>query len=178
LFYADGLAQRGDCRRLSAAAGKMACDSPSMPLTFLPARCAPALLALGMLLGGCDAPSAESEQETAQKLHGTWLRETSDDAVRARRILVLQPDGAFRESVRIVDAAGAITEQQHAGTWIHDGTNLKRKYTLMNGQPPSRLNVPFATFEIRFETRNEFVGVDHIHGNRIRYRRVAPDTRP
>lgn len=147
-----------------------------MPLTFLPARCAPALLALGFLLGGCDAPSAESEQDTAQKLHGTWLRETSDDAVRARRILVLQPDGVFRESVRIVDAAGAITEQEHAGTWIHDGTNLKRKYTSVNGQPPSRLNLPFATFQISFDSPREFRGVDHIHGNKIEYRRVAADT--
>ena len=149
-----------------------------MPFALFPARRGAALLVVALLLGGCDVLVAEGELETAEKLHGTWLRESDDAQVRARRILVLQPDGAFHEKVRIVDNAGKTTEQLHQGTWIYDGTNLKRKYTLMNGEPPSRLNVPFATFEIRFETRNEFVGVDHIHGNRIRYERVAPDTQP
>ncbi|MEJ5991220.1 hypothetical protein WG902_14555 [Ramlibacter sp. PS3R-8] len=149
-----------------------------MPGPVLPARCAAMLLAAGLLLGGCDAPSAGEAQDTEQKLHGTWLRESNEAAIRARRILVLRPDGVFQETVRIVDAAGKATTQNHEGTWIYDGTNLKRKYTLMNGEPPSRLNLPFATFEIRFETRNEFVGVDHIHGNRIRYERVAADTQP
>ena len=143
---------------------------------FQPARRAGLLVAAAWLLGGCE--ERLSEEDNAQKLHGTWLRETEDGGVRARRILVLQADGAFQEKVRIIDSAGQATEQQHAGTWIYDGTNLKRKYTLMNGQPPSRLNLPFATFEIRFETRNEFVGIDHIHGNRIRYQRVGPETKP
>ena len=63
-----------------------------------------------------------------------------------------------------------------AGTWFHDGTNLKRKYTVMNGQPSSRLKLPFATFEIRFASRNEFVGTDHVHRNTVRYERVSPQT--
>lgn len=149
-----------------------------MPPPSFSARRGTALLALGLLLGGCDAAAPDSGQDTAQQLHGTWLRESDDAQIRARRILVLQPDGVFREKVRIVESSGKATEQEHQGTWIYDGTNLKRKYTLMNGEPPSRLNLPFATFEIRFETRNEFVGVDHIHGNRIRYRRVGPETQP
>jgi hypothetical protein len=152
--------------------------------------CAPALLSLAALLCGCEGPPAdgpdpapasavaESPEDTEQKLAGTWLREFKENGIGSRRILVLQPDGVFRESVRIVDASGAVTEQAHEGTWIYDGTNLKRKYTLMNGKSPSRLNLPFATFQIHFETRNEFVGVDHIHGNRIRYQRVGPETRP
>jgi hypothetical protein len=142
---------------------------------FRPWRRLAALLALGVFLCGCEGPQpADAEQQ----LYGTWLRELDDRGVHSRRILVLQADGVFHESVRIVDAAGHASQQEHEGTWIYDGTNLKRKYTLMNGQSPSRLNLPFATFEIRFETRNEFVGVDHIHGNRILYHRVAADTRP
>lgn len=149
-----------------------------MPPCVLSARRATALVAAGLLLAACDAPLVDGGQDTEQQLHGTWLRESNDASIHARRILVLQPDGVFHETVRIVEGTGKATEQEHKGTWIYDGTNLKRKYTLMNGQPPSRLNLPFATFEIRFETRNEFVGVDHIHGNRIRYRRVAPETKP
>ena len=162
-----------------------------MPRISTRTCCAPAVLALAGLLCACEGPPpdepaaapvasapAENPEDTEQKLAGTWLREFSENGVASRRILVLQPDGAFHESVRIVDASGAVTEQAHEGTWIYDGTNLKRKYTLMNGKPPSRLNLPFATFAIHFETRNEFVGVDHIHGNRIRYQRVSSDTKP
>jgi hypothetical protein len=134
---------------------------------------APVLLALLLLASGFDNPSSDAQRE----LQGTWLRETTAQGVTARHLLVLAPGGAFRETVRVVDGAGAATEYAHAGTWLYDGTNLKRKYTLVNGQPPSRLNgPPFATFEIAFASRNEFDGVDHIHGNRIAYRRVAPET--
>jgi hypothetical protein len=95
-----------------------------------------------------------------------------------RRVLQLEGGGAFRESVRIADAQGRITRLEHEGTWLYDGTNLKRKYTLMNGRPPSRLNVPFATFEVDFQGRNDFVGVDHVHRVRVEYRRVPPGTLP
>ena len=131
-----------------------------------------ALLALAALLTstGITAPDAQDE------LQGTWLREATAQGVTARHLLVLAPDGTFRETARVVDGAGAVTDYVHAGTWLYDGTNLKRKYTVVNGRPPSRLNLPFATFEIAFASRNEFAGVDHIHGNRIAYRRVAPET--
>ena len=62
------------------------------------------------------------------------------------------------------------------GTKLFDGTRLKRKDTLMNGRPPSRLNLPFATFEVQLPTRNALVGVDHIHRHRVPYRRVRPET--
>jgi hypothetical protein len=127
---------------------------------------------------GQEASLEKRVEDTEQLLQGTWLREYAADGAKVRRVLVLAPDGGFREVARVVDAAGRATEFVHEGTWLFDGTNLKRKYTLMNGKPPSRLNLPFATFEIRFETRNEFVGVDHIHRNRIEYRRVAPETQP
>ena len=109
-------------------------------------------------------------------LPGTWLRETQAEGVTTRRLLTLEADHRFRESVRVIDATGRATDFVHEGTWLYDGTNLKRKYTLMNGKAPSRLNLPFATFQITFDSPREFRGVDHIRGNRIEYRRVAPDT--
>lgn len=146
---------------------------------------APGLLALGALLFSCDGSLlsgaastalARAPDDTAQLLPGTWLRETVTNGVKARRMLTLGPDGAFRETVRVRDDAGAVTDFVHEGTWLYDGTNLKRRYTLMNGKPPSRLNLPFATFQVKFESRNEFVGVDHIRGNRIHYQRVPAET--
>lgn len=121
-------------------------------------------------------PATPEEVDVAHRLPGTWLREQVEQGVRARRLLHLEPDGAFREQVRIVGSDGAISRHEHAGTWVYDGTNLKRRYTLMNGQAPARWNLPFATFEIRFESRNEFVGVDHIYRNTVRYRRVEAET--
>ncbi len=111
-------------------------------------------------------------------MQGTGLREFKEAGIQSRRILRLESDGAFRETVRIIDPAGVATEHLHEGTWLYDGTNLKRKYTTIDGHPPSRLNPPFVTFAIEFESRNEFVGIDHIHGNRIRYARVSPETTP
>jgi hypothetical protein len=152
-----------------------------------PAFSIAALLALAALLATCEhavpspgpGPSAAlAPDEVQQLLQGTWLREYGKDAVQARRVLELAADGSFRESVRATAASGAAIEHVHEGTWLYDGTNLKRKYTLMNGKPPSRLNLPFATFQIAFETRDEFVGTDHIRGHKIRYRRVTEGTQP
>lgn len=148
---------------------------------------APGLVALAALLVTCAGPSpeaaapaseAEAPDTVRERLQGTWLREYEVRGVKARRVLRLGADGAFHEKVRAVDAAGAVAEQVHEGTWLYDGTNLKRRYTLMNGEPPSRLNLPIATFQIAFEGRDAFVGIDHIHGNRVHYRRVAAGTQP
>jgi hypothetical protein len=121
---------------------------------------------------------ARSAGDVQDMLQGAWLREYAAEGIQVRRVLTLGADGTFQESVRAVDAGGAETRFEHEGTWLYDGTNLKRKYTLVNGKPPSRLNVPFATFEIKFETRNEFRGVDHVHRNKVLYRRVGFDVRP
>jgi hypothetical protein len=138
------------------------------------------MLAAAVLLSMPDGPLAEPATDPAKKLEapgevlrGTWLREYAEKGVKVRRILVLEASGAFRETARVDTGNGEVTQFVHQGTWLYDGTNLKRKYTSMNGQPPSRLNVPFATFEIAFASRNEFDGVDHIHGHRIHYRRIA-----
>jgi hypothetical protein len=146
----------------------------------------PALLASGALLSTCQLPGPGVDATSATAfagdpeslLPGTWLREYQAKGVVSRHILVLGPDHHFRESVRVVDATGQSASYVHEGTWLFDGTNLKRKYTVMNGKPPSRLNLPFATFQITFDSPREFRGVDHIHRNEIDYRRVADDTQP
>lgn len=132
----------------------------------------------GVRPGAGPGALARSAADVQDMLQGAWLREYSADGVQVRRVLTLGADGNFQESVRAVDARGAETRFEHAGTWFYDGTNLKRKYTLMDGKPPSRLNLPFATFEVQFETRNEFKGIDHVHRNRVLYRRVGGDVRP
>lgn len=142
---------------------------------------------LALLLATYDRPTETSprpalaqrppaEVNVADRLPGTWLREQVEQGMRSRRLLHLDPGGTFREQVRIVSAGGEASRHEHAGTWLYDGTNLKRKYTVMNGRPPSRLNLPFATFEIHFESRDNFVGTDHIHRNIVRYQRVPPET--
>lgn len=125
-----------------------------------------------------EATLPESAVQRQDMLRGTWLREYTDNGVQVRRVLELGADGHFEESVRIAEAGGRVTRMVHQGTWLYDGTNLKRRYTAMNGEPPSRLNVPFATFELAFPSRDDFVGVDHVHGVRIEYRRVPQDTLP
>jgi hypothetical protein len=147
-----------------------------MPRVSLPVLAAIAMLALlGLFARYHEALPDQPSQDTAALLQGTWQREYTSEGVHVRRILSLQSRGAFREEVEIVDASGKLTRQAHEGTWLYDGTNLKRKYTSMNGEPPSRLRVPFATFQISFESANEFTGVDHVHGHRIRYRRLGFD---
>jgi hypothetical protein len=144
-----------------------------------------ALLAVGALMSTCaERPDsgetgpqvAYGTQETAELLPGTWLREYREEGVQVRRLLVLQAKGDFREVSRIVGTDGRVQEFVNEGTWLYDGTNLKRRYTSLNGKPPSRLNVPFVTFEVRFDSRNDFVGVDHIHDRTIRYERVPSET--
>lgn len=134
--------------------------------------------ALAALVSVCSPPVTEAARDTEQQLQGTWLREYVADGVQVRRVLTLDAGGAFRESARAVEADGRATEFVHEGTWLFDGTNLKRKYTSVNGKPPSRLNVPFATFAITFDGRNAFRGVDHVRGHEVQYRRTSPDARP
>jgi hypothetical protein len=145
------------------------------------------LAALSLLLSTCTGSLADvtatdgngtSLQDGRDTLRGTWLREYSEKGFRIRRVLSLEPGGTFHESVHVVAAAGEVTDYAHEGTWLYDGTNLKRKYTRMNGQPPSRLNVPFATFEIAFGSHNDFTGIDHIHGHHVEYHRMADDAPP
>ena len=138
---------------------------------------------IGMLLAGLlaacdDAPRELSQDSVQDRLPGTWLREFEEKGVRVRRVLVLESDGKFREMVRINDAGGAIIEHHHAGSWFYDGTNLKRKYTSMDGKPTAAPTVPFAAFELKFPSRNEFIGIDNVHKREVRYQRVQSETLP
>ena len=139
--------------------------------------------AIGMLLAGLlaacnDAPGELRQDSVQDRLPGTWLREFEEKGIRVRRVLVLESDGKFREMVRINDANGAVIDHHHAGSWLYDGTNLKRKYTSMDGKPTAAPTVPFAAFELKFPSRNEFIGIDNVHRREVRYQRVQPETLP
>jgi hypothetical protein len=38
--------------------------------------------------------------------------------------------------------------------------------------------MPYATFELKFPSRNEFVGIDRVRRREVQYRRVADGTTP
>jgi hypothetical protein len=137
-----------------------------------------ALTLLAAALAGCgDPPDDSPRHQIAERLVGTWLREYDEDGTRVRRVLVLRADGTFRE-LSVAALPGMVAKNEHQGEWSFDGTNLKRRYILVNGEPPSRLRPPFATFELRFESRDEFVGVDNVHRRQVVYRRVGEGTLP
>ena len=142
-------------------------------------------LFLGAVIAQCSNPpdsgesgpaAAFNQAEAADLLPGTWLREYVEQGMQVRRLLALDAQGGFRELSRVTQPGGQVTEYVHEGTWVFDGSNLKRRYTSVNGESPSRLTMPFATFAIVFDTRNEFTGVDHIHGHTIHYHRVDDGT--
>jgi hypothetical protein len=137
-------------------------------------RLAAAMALTGLLLGACNSPPADSPDEAVQQLLvGSWLRQYEHDGAQIRRLLVLEPDGLFRETARVVDRGGVVTEHAHAGEWTYDGTNLKRRYTSFDGKQPSAPTMPYATFQLRFESRNEFVGTDNVRKRELHYQRVA-----
>jgi hypothetical protein len=137
-----------------------------------------ALLA-AISLGACDNPPDDSPQRAIEeRLVGTWLREYTDGGVSVRRVLVLQADGRFRESSVAGDARAPVDASTHEGEWTYDGTNLKRRYLLVNGDKPAAPMVPFATFELRFASPDEFTGLDRVRKREVVYRRVGDGTVP
>jgi hypothetical protein len=150
-----------------------------MSIPLFPRRVWPAALATALLACACGEPPDDSpQQQMEERLVGTWLREYQEDTVRVRRVLVLEPDGSFQEMATVAAADSPVTEHSHAGAWHFDGTNLKRRYTRMNGRQPSAPTVPFATFELRFQHPDEFIGIDNVRKRQVRYRRVVEGTRP
>ena len=133
-----------------------------------------------MLLAACDSAPDDSDAEMVkERLVGTWLREYDEDGAHVRRVLVLDADGKFREMSTIVAASSDDKmESRGTGRWLFDGTNLKRHYATINGKPLSAPTVPFATFEVTFPSRSEFVGVDHVHHREVHYERVSEGTEP
>lgn len=146
-------------------------------------------LILGMfaLLVSCEeAPSQLDNDSGSQPIHwsseqmiehlpGTWIRVDEGENSVIKKNLVLTQNGDFSESTLIVSNNGEIQSHRHTGKWLFDGVNLKRKYDFMDGRAPSRMNLPFVTFEIHFLSKNEFEGIDHIHNNHIHYVRESSD---
>ena len=126
-----------------------------------------------LLLAACHNPPADSAaDDVRQLLVGGWLREYAQDGARVRRLLVLGDDGRFRETARVVDAAGIVTDHSHAGDWTFDGANLKRRYTSFDGKQPSAPTLPYVTYQLRFESKYAFVGTDNVRRREVRYQRV------
>ena len=138
------------------------------------------LAALAAVLGGgCgSAPDDSAAEQVHDLLVGTWLREYQEEATAVRRVLVLEPDGSFREKSTVTAGADSVAGHDGEGVWLFDGTNLKRHYRRMDGRAPSAPTMPFATFAVRFSSHNEFIGVDNVHRIEVRYRRVADGTVP
>ena len=137
-------------------------------------------LAVTLLLGACESSPEDSPADAVQqRLVGTWLREYDEQGAHVRRILVLEADGKFREmSTFILPGTPDKQESSGAGQWLFDGTNLKRHYISINGKPIYAPTVPFATFEVSFPSKSEFVGVDHVHHREVHYERVVDGTEP
>ena len=131
------------------------------------------------LLAACIRPPDDSPATEGQRqLTGTWLREYREGEVRVRRVLVLDPGGRFTEAVVATEPAGTLLSKRHSGEWHFDGTNLKRRYTLIDGRQPSAPAFPYAAFQIQFESRNVFVGTDNVRRRQVRYERVSEGTQP
>ncbi|MFI5446325.1 hypothetical protein [Polaromonas sp. UC242_47] len=136
-------------------------------------------LMLAGMLAACDRPPDDSQAEAIQlQLTGTWLRDYEENGTRVRRVLVLAPDGSFSEMSKATDHDALTAEHSHVGEWHFDGTNLKRRYTSIDGRKPSAPAFPYTAFEIRFESRNEFIGIDNVRKREVRYQRVADGTLP
>ncbi len=125
------------------------------------------------LLAACgQGPIDSPEEDIQQRLTGSWLREYDQEGAHVRRLLVLASDGHFTETARVVDKAGLVTVHNHAGNWLFDGMNLKRHYTSFDGKKPSSPVLPYATFQVRFESSREFIGTDNVRRREVRYQRV------
>lgn len=140
------------------------------------------LLLAGVLsaMAACgDGPSESPAETTRGRLVGTWMRSYEEAGTRVRRVLVLEEPGGFRElSVATRSDGQPPIESSASGDWLFDGTNLKRRYRLINGKPLSAPTIPFATFEVRFSGKSEFIGIDHVRKLEVHYERVADGTRP
>jgi hypothetical protein len=143
--------------------------------------------AVWLFVSGCSpqpdatgaAPDPQARAEAVrQRLVGTWLREYEQEGTRVRRILVLNDDGKFTETYRVDGQSDAGLSPGHTGTWLFDGTNLKRHYQYIDGKQTTRASVLFAALDIRFSGNHEFTGTDHVRKRAVRYARVEAGTLP
>ena len=136
-------------------------------------------LMLAGALAACNGPPDDSRAADVQlQLMGTWLRDYEENGIRVRRVLVLAEDGRFSEMAKATQHDAIVARHDHAGEWHFDGTNLKRRYTSIDGNQPAAPKFPYAAIELRFESRNEFIGTDNVRRRQVRYQRVADGTLP
>ena len=135
-------------------------------------------LALALLAAGCEPTPDADIAEVRERLVGTWLRDYDENGTHVRRVLVLAPDGHFREMSLTLGPQEAGARHEHEGDWVYDGTNLKRKYTRIDGKPPGAPTVPFAAFQIAFTGSHDFTGTDNVRHRELHYHRVPDGTLP
>ena len=133
-------------------------------------RLALVLITVSAVLAACEQPP-DADTDLREQFVGTWLREVGEGGITARRVLVLESSGKFHETTRITDAGGAEKIVKGEGDWLFDGRNFKRRYAHVEGG-----RIQFATFEVKFSSRNEFVGVDNVRKVEVKYRRVMDGT--
>lgn len=126
-------------------------------------------IACAALTASCDGSSSKPADKVRQQLIGKWLEELSVDGLQTRSIVTLDRDGTFIEIEKSSDASGLISQQTHGGEWSFDGTNFKRKYTSMNGQPLSNARFGYATYAVKHIAKNEFVGIDNVRKREVRF---------
>ena len=137
------------------------------------------LVVVFALLGaGCEPTPDAGVSKIRERLVGTWLRDYDENGTHVRRILILAPDGHFHEMSRTLGPQEAGTGHEHEGEWVYDGTNLKRRYTRIDGKPPGAPTVPFAAFQIEFTGSHDFTGTDNLRHRELRYHRVPDGTMP
>lgn len=136
------------------------------------------MVVLALAGAGCEPAVDAGTSEIRERLVGTWLRDYDENGTRVRRILVLEPNGHFREMSRTLGPEEAGTRHEHEGEWVYDGTNLKRRYTRIDGKPPGAPTIPFAAFQIEFTGSHDFTGTDNVRHRELRYHRVADGTAP
>ena len=131
------------------------------------------------LLGACNNPPVDSPADQVRlQLEGRWLRDYRQEDARVQRLLTLEANGRFYEQATVFHPDGAITEHAHEGQWVFDGTNLKRKYSSFDGKKPSAPTLPYITHQIRFESRQEFIGIDNVRQREVRYHRLREGLAP
>lgn len=138
-------------------------------MTFVLALVSCSVQEEAVVVGGVNV---KDEAQVIQFLQGSWSREYVEENLSIHKTLQLKTNGEFLENVSIAAPNAEPELYQHSGTWLYDGINIKRTYVLMDGRAPPKLNLPYVTFEVKIESKNEFLGVDHIHHHEVRYVRL------
>ena len=109
---------------------------------------------------------------------GTWLEEVERDGVKIRRVVKLEKDGTFQQTVKAVGPDGSSRTEVIAGDWFFDGETFKRRYLTVNGHRVS--GIQFASYQFISLSESEFACMDHlVEGKReVRFRRVPDGTLP